>query len=122
MSAGAFTRSKYEDDAGIVHNIRIQPETLALVIGAQTNGAPAGAVTGRVSAKVSGGRREIGLNARKVTVAFNEGSAPDGYDPTGTIALPWLQVLSFASINRGATGTYLGAPITVVGKTPEAAN
>ena len=81
MSAGSFLISKYLNDAGNVQPIRVQPETLAAAIGATTNAAPAGALTaGQPLARVSGGKRRIGIKARSVAVRF--GATP----PTGYLA------------------------------------
>jgi len=115
MSAGRFTTSRYEADYDdLIHPIRVQPETLALTIATVANAPPAGAVTNRIRAKVGKGKREIGLGARMVTVAFT-GTVPDGYsgDP---IRLPVLSRALADVIVGGATGTYLGAPIVVVGE------
>lgn len=123
MSAGIFTKTQYAGDGGArIYAIRVQPETLALTIGTVANAAPAGPVTEIVSAKVSGGRRTSGLSARKVRVEFSGTSAPVGYEASGTITLPILSPTVYAGINKGATGTYLGSPIVVLGKTPEYAN
>lgn len=119
MSSGSFARSKYADDSGVVHPIRIQPETLALTIGGTANAAPAGNIAaGVVSAKVSGSSRSLGLTARKVRFQFS-GAVPDGYKPASTISLPWLVQSTFGAISPNATGTYLGQPIIVLGKSGE---
>lgn len=119
MSAGSFVRSRYADDAGVVHPIRVQPETLALTIGGTANAAPAGAIgAGQVSAKVSGSSRSLGLTARKVRVTFS-GAVPDGYKAGSVITLPWLVNTTFGAISPNATGTYLGQPILVLGKSGE---
>jgi hypothetical protein len=117
MSAGAFIRTTYEADSGEIHPIKVQPETVAANIGA-ANGAPGGAATSGISAKVSGGRREIGLLARKVRVAFT-GAVPDGYEPGNTLSIPVLTSATYNAALPGTTGTYLGSPVVVVGRTPE---
>lgn len=123
MSAGSFLRSRYAGDGGVrIYKIRVQPETLALTINAVANAAPVGAVTEVVSAKASGGRRTSGLSARKVRIAFTEGNAPAGYAEGDAISLPILSPTVFNGIVPGQTGTYLSAPIEVIGKTPEYAN
>lgn len=118
MSAGRFVRTRYETARGNIHPIRVQPETLVLTIAGATNDAPAGSVDGQGSARVSTGRRSLGINARLVRLAWS-GSAPAGYDANGTITLPWLQELTFVALLPGATGTYLGAGVVLVGKTGE---
>lgn len=119
MSAGAFLRSRYSTDGGEVAAIRVQPETLALEIDGGTNAAPSGAITIPGSASVGRGKRSNGINARLVRIVFS-GTPPTGYKPDSPIALPWVNgVGSFGAINVGDTGTYLGAPIIVIGKTPE---
>ena len=110
MSAGAFERSRYETDNGDIARIRVQPETLALTLNGGANGAPAGAVDIPGSARVSAGRRALGINARLVRLAWSA-AAPSGYDPDGIITLPWLQQATFAALIPGQTGTYLGASI-----------
>lgn len=121
MSAGPFIRSLYTDDTGAIHPIRIQPETLTLTLGGETNSAPTGPANARVSAQVSGGTRQLGLNARKVRFEW-DGTPPTDYDPNGVLELPWLDPLTFAGIVRGAAGTYLGANVVAIGKTAETAN
>lgn len=117
MSAGEFVRSRYESDAGNVHPIRVQPETIAATIGS-ANTAPAGTIDLSISAKVSGGRRELGLIARKVRLAFT-GAAPTGYAEDSIVSIPILTPTVYDGIAVGTTGTYLGAAVEVVGKTPE---
>lgn len=123
MSSGSFVLKRYQAtaDPSKYHPIRVQPETLALEIGGVTNAEPPGALNSYPSAQVSKGKRALGLNARMVSVTF-DGAGPDGYKAQGTIRLPWLANASFGAIAKGQTGTYLGQPVTVAGKTPEFAN
>lgn len=118
MSAGAFVRTIYEDRAARFYNIRLQPETLALVVNAVTNDPGAGPVDQPVSARARGSRRAIGATARKISVEFDPGMAPTGYsgDP---VEIPILTPVVFDGIVPGQVGTYLGAPITVISKTAE---
>ena len=119
MSAGAFELSKYERNGQVsIHSIRIQPETAALVIGAATNGPPAGDEDSDFSAKVSRGNTEYGLLPRKVTVRFT-GTLPTGYKADQTISLPILTEAMWTGISRGNTGTYLGEAVQVVSKSNE---
>lgn len=120
MSAGPFLRGFYETEVGNIAPIRLQPETAALSLDGSTNAIPAGPSTaGFPSAQVSRGRRSIGVNARLVRVQFAPGAAPTGYKEGVAIALPWFQADSFANLPTGATGTYLGSSVTLVGKTAE---
>ncbi len=117
MSSGTFTRTRYELDNGDITNIRVQPETLALVIDGNTNAGVTDAVTRPGSAKVSGGRRSVGVNARLVRIRF---TAPkDGYAEGEVITLPWLQKATFDNLDLFSTGTYLGVSVELVGKTAE---
>lgn len=117
MSAGVFSRSKYETNAGTILNARVQPETLAANIGA-VNAAPAGAVNGLGSAKMRGGSREIGVKARRVTVAFT-GAVPDGYKPNSVVSIPIMTPAVYNGISVGTTGTYLGVAVVVIGTRAE---
>lgn len=117
MSAGNFVRSRYESDAGNIHPIRVQPETIAANIGG-ANAAPAGTVDVAISARVSGGNRQLGLTARKVRLAFTGGS-PTDYADDSIVTIPVLTPAIFNAIAVGQTGTYLGQAVEVVGKTSE---
>lgn len=120
MSAGAFESSKYEADDGTIYKIRVQPETEAAEFGdpAVANAAPSGAVTGKVSARVGGGNRQYGVKARAVTVKWTS-TVPSGYKSDEVLRIPILQKSLYDSVASGATGTYLGQPVEVVGKLPE---
>ena len=117
MSAGNFVRSRYESDDGTVFSIRVQPETLAANVGAANAGA-AGAVDGVGSARARGSRRQIGVIARSVTVAFT-GALPTDYAENQTHRIPIMTPSVYNGASIGTTGTYLGVPIEVVGKNPE---
>lgn len=122
MSAGRFELSKYQARYGAgtaIHPIQVQPETLLLTIASAANDEPAGEITSPISARVSGGRREVGLNAELVRFTFDEGEEPAGYKADGVLTLPLLSTAIRVVAIRGATGTYLGAPITVVGRSAE---
>lgn len=118
MSSGAFESGRYQDANLAVRAIRVQPETKALVIATVANAYPAGAVTTSPRAKVTGSNRKIGVNARKVTIRFT-GTPPTGYKPLSSFSLPWFVASTFAAIVEGAVGTYLSAPIEVVGTKAE---
>ncbi len=122
MSSGAFNIEGYESTAtGQIHPIRVQPETLTLTLGGNTNDAPGGAIDSPISAQVSQGARSLGLNARMVTITW-EDAAPTNYKASGTISLPWLAEAGFSELIKGVTGTYLGSDVRVVGTRPEKAN
>lgn len=118
MSSGPFQRSFYELNNGEIASIRVQPETLALSLGGGANTAPAGPATVPGSAVVSRGRRAAGINARLVRIQFD--TPPTGYKADSVIQLPWLQDTTFDNLQTGDTGTYLGTPVTLIGKTAEA--
>lgn len=119
MSAGVFNRSSYlSTETGEVHPIRVQSETEALTIAGVGNIRPATPITSPISARVSGSRRTLGLSARRVRIAWTE-APPDGYKPAGVITLPWLDAATFPNLVAGLEGTYLGASVVVVGKSPE---
>lgn len=117
MSSGTFSRSKYELDGGIVCPIRVQPETLALDIDGATNDAPAGNVTLSVSVYARKGKREYGIGARNIVIAFTAG-APAGYKDE-PLSVPILTPAVFTGINVGDTGTYLGSACEVISKAQE---
>lgn len=122
MSAGAFEIRKYESTkTGQIHPIRVQPETLALVLDGNTNTEPAAALDSPLSAQVSQGTRSLGLNARTVTITW-VAAAPTGYKAGGSINLPWLAETGFDALSRGKTGTYLATAVRVVGTREEKAN
>lgn len=123
MSAGSFSRSRYEDDQGKIWRIRVQPETEALKIASVANAPPAGAITPKFpSASVSGNRRSLGVNARLCRIQFTN-TIPAGYKPTGTISLPVLSLAAKAVYAEDAVGTYTlegtAYDVVIVGLTPE---
>lgn len=120
MSAGVFETAFYETSAengGFVLRCRVQPETLAATIGATANASVAGPATAPGSATISQGRRSAGVNMRYVTLGFT-GAAPAGYsgDP---VRIPVLDPATFATWTLGATGTYLGSDVEVLGRVGE---
>lgn len=126
MSAGAFLRNAiYQSDAGLNFPVRIQPETITFELDAITNAIPTGSAgVGLPSARVSGTRKEIGVNCRKVRFRFT-GAVPDGYLGTsGVLSLPVLDRTVWAQYSKNQTGNYtIGGtayPVEYVGKTGEA--
>ena len=124
MSAGSFIRTAYQASYRIneFHPIRLQPETTGLVLNVggtniQNQGADASDLTNPISARVSGSQRGIGLNAALVRLEWGT-TAPAGYDENGILTLPLLNV-AIRQVADGATGTYLGEDVQVVGTTPE---
>ena len=120
---GSYTFSGYAstDDPAKIYPIRVQPETIALVIDQIANDAPTGGTTESVSARVSGKRRTFGCNARTVSVQFT-GTPPTGYKAGQVIRLPILKPDVWQGIVKNQTGSYLGVAIRVVGKKPEYIN
>lgn len=120
---GSYVFSGYaaSQDPTKIFPIRVQPETIALVINQISNDAPSGGTNQLVSARVSGSRREFGCNARSVYITWT-GTVPDGYKPGKSIRLPILKPDVWDGIAKNQTGSYLGQAIRVVGKTPEYIN
>lgn len=123
MSGGAFSRSKYDcEDTGLIHPIRVQPETLAASITGTANAAPSGAVSSNISARVSAGRRTLGLVARSVNLAAPATGQPDGYQAGGVTRIPALTTAFYNKATKGATCSYLGVDYTVISRTSEKVN
>lgn len=119
MSAGAFSRSKYQTNDANVVPVRVQPETISAGFGQGTNAPPAGSViAGFPSANVSRSRRSIGIHVRTVTVAFTA-TPPIGYLANQTYSIPVLTSSVWDAIVVGSAGTYLGTATEVVSKSPE---
>lgn len=121
MSAGTFENVFYElsaENGGGKTRARVQPETLEATIGAAANISAGGPATIPGSAVISRGRRSRGINMRYVTLRWT-GSPPTGYDGL-TVRIPVLTPATFTTWILGGTGTYLGQPVEVVGRTPEA--
>lgn len=124
MSAGAFVAGIYVTDQNIPVNISVQPETKSLILNTVANADGTGPLQPNLpSAKVSGTRRSIGINARKVRVRFT-GAVPPGYlGTTGIITLPVLTKTAWDSYAKQQTGTYTlegtAYDVEFVGKTPE---
>lgn len=120
MSSGRFTNSVYEDDNGTLRPIRIQPETLAATIGGTANAAPAGTpAAGIPRVKLSAGRREFGVYARRVSCTWDEGLAPAGYDERTPFSIIVLNPTVFSGAPLGGAVDYLGGTATIVGKASE---
>lgn len=119
MSAGEFISSKYESNSGSIYKIRLQQETVDATINAIANTPVASAVDQEVSAKASGGKREIGMIARTVTLRFT-GAPPTNYSGDD-VTIPVLSQATYDAWTSPAdlTGTYLGAAVVVAGQSAE---
>lgn len=118
MSAGSFSRGKYECDGGDICPVRIQPETAAATFATVPNTAPAGATTMDMYAKVNKSRREYGIGTRFVTCEW-DGAPPAGYLATGQFSIAVLTQAVYNGITVLSAGVYLGANFTVLNKFPE---
>ena len=120
MSAGNFTSTFYQtsaDNGSYVLTCRVQPETLQASINGTTNSGHPGPATAPGSATISQGRRTAGVNMRYVTLQWT-GAKPTDYEGL-TVRIPVLRSATFAQWTLGETGTYLGQPVKVVGRTAE---
>lgn len=120
MSQGEFVNSFYETDTGNggdVVRCRVQPETLAATIAGVVNAGNTGPATIPGSAKASKGIREYGIGMRSVTLRWT-GAPPTGYSGDD-VRIPVLMEATYIDWTLGATGTYLGAAVEVVGRNPE---
>lgn len=126
MSAGAFITSFYTAtyNTAQVHPIRVQPETTGLTVavnGADQINLPATLVTtSPISARASGSKRTLGLNAARISFRFISG-APVDYLTGSVISLPILNP-AIKQAARGSSGSYLGGVIQVVSVSPETVN
>lgn len=118
MSAGPFEIGSYSSNSGRIYACRPQPETKELTIDGVANAYPTGAVTEEVSARLSGGRKKIGCNARYVTIRFT-GTPPATYEAGQNLRVPCFQEAIWNAATLGATGSYLAAAIEVRGRTSE---
>jgi len=119
MSGGAFTLSKYQSDTTAnIFACRIQPETAACTIATVANAAPAGAVTMPGRIRLSSGRKTVGVRPRKVSLQWTA-TPPLGYKAGAVVKIVALTPAFFAACTIGATGTYAGVAVQVVGRSPE---
>ncbi len=117
MSAGQFQYARYAADGGGIYRIRVQPETLALNIGA-ANASAGGTINQAGTVRATGSRRSFGIVARRFAVKFT-GTPPEGYAANSIIQLPILTPSVFNGANLGDTGSYLGGTVELVGKIGE---
>ena len=127
MSAGAFTNVAYASikDPTKIYNVRVQPETTGFAVtvaGANAvnlSGQPNTAINQPYSARVSGSRRGRGLKLGTIRFKFVDASGvPGNYLQGSTLSLPVLNP-TILSAPEGATGTYLGSAVVVVGTSSE---
>lgn len=117
MSAGSFSRAKYELDGGTIVPIRVQPETISLTDGTNANDEPAGSVTLDVTAYARKGNRQYGIGARCITIAWSA-APPTGYEDE-LLQIPVLTPATFAAYAVGDTVTYLATAAEIVSKKNE---
>jgi len=93
MSNGQFTRTRYAASYGSgdnIHPIRVQPETIDLVVATNSNDPPTGNITSPISAVVSRGKRARGLRPRMIALKTPATSPPTGMLPGGIVLVPAL--------------------------------
>lgn len=127
MSAGELSKTTYEDGKGIFHPVRVQPETFTLTLNGVANDAPTGPATVNIPGlKLSKGKREAGVVARRVRFKITDPNPPADYQVNSILSLPVLTPNAFAAYDKNQVGTYTlnGTPYSVayVGKTPEVRN
>lgn len=118
MSIGLFRIGNYEADSGLVHPIRIQPET------ATGENDEAGGITNTARFRRGGSRRKYGNFARFITLGRTIGEV--GVDATGYSGATVYANLTifvkdkFDLLNVGESFAYADlSDWTVVSKTPE---
>ena len=116
---GAFLSGKYQSqiDPTKIYGVRVQPETLSLVIASVANAFPTESITEVLRAKVSKTRREYGQGVAKAYLEFTD-ALPEGYDGE-PVAVPLLTQAIRAVAVTDATGSYLGASVRVIGVSSE---
>lgn len=120
MSQGEFVISRYESNDGPIHPIRLQPETLALVLGGASNDPPVNPVDNEISCYSRKPKERYGIGSRGVRLAWETpATPPTGYKPFETLVVPILTPALFTAATVGTTGTYQGANVTVVSKLSE---
>jgi len=115
------TISRYESDGGTIYPIRIQPETTLATFGGVANTSPAGAVNAETSAKVSGGKRQFGMNARGVYFRVTVPAGDSEIQAGSILRLPVLRQSVWAGIPKAAAVAYDGHTGVITGKYGESA-
>ncbi len=110
---GIYTYSIYQDDEhSNYYRVKVQPETLSLVINSKQNTGSSGNAFDYPPMKITGSRRKITSTPRKVILKW-VAATPSGYSSTGTIILPWLDAFGFTQFAVGSQGEYFGLPVEV---------
>lgn len=120
MSAGGFVGAIYESNIlAETMPALVQPETLGLVLGGVANASAGDTVTLPLRVSMSRNRNSLGVKARTVALRWTA-APPTGYKADSTVRVPIMNPELFDAINPNiSTGTYLGAAVICVGKTPE---
>lgn len=119
MSSGPFTVRVYEANSAETHFIKQQPESSVFSISGSPNTIPAGPPSSPFWAKTSRGAKEYGLRPRKLKFRFTNGQEPTGYADCGTLEVVIYSKAVYDAAVIGSDATYLGAPGTIVGRSPE---
>ena len=117
MSVGSFLVTGYGNDAGIIHPIRVQPETTEGL-----NDSLAPIATGAPYFRRGGSRRKFGNFARFITLSVPLGatSAIAPYASARVYAkVTIFNKELFDTISVGEDYVYQGLTFTVASKTPE---
>lgn len=117
MAIGAFITAKYEDNAGDTRAIRVKQATIDLAFGSVTNAQGTGTTFTKPRAKVSGGRRSLGVHARTVTVKLTEVGASG--EIGSLIRVPWFKRSTFDDLVENTVGSYNGSDCELIGKSEE---
>lgn len=118
MSAGGFVTSKYQSNDGGIYKVKLQPETLLMLIDGVANSAPLGDVDQVVSAKVTKTRREIGMGCRAIAIRFTA-AIPDGYKAGQIILVPVMTSALFNGLTGAEPVSYLNGDAEIVYLRPE---
>jgi len=118
----AYTRTKYEDNFGEIHAIRLNSKTAAVT----GNAAPTGAVSSSIKAKVSKNNREHGLRPRIAVLAreISAGGGDGGGETITATKYARIPVLTQAvwdgnAFKEDQSITYAGSTWKVVGRLAE---
>lgn len=120
MSAGGFVGAIYESNVlGETMPALVQPETLTLTLGNVANSSAGEDITLPLRVSMSRNRNALGVKARTVSLRWTA-TPPTGYKAGSVVRVPIMDPELFDAVNPNVTaGTYLGAAVICVGKTPE---
>lgn len=118
MSAGRFTRSRYQAvyNPANIHPIKVQPETLNLSIGGEANEAPTEAINNPISAVVSRNKQARGLRPALVSLQWT-GTVAAAPGNVGSTTVPLLNAnirTEAAQADDDTVVNYLGVATWVV--------